>query len=103
MSQSSGYLRLATWGQAGAQEGGRAPWLSTMTGRTGRPQSLAPEGGVPAEKLQADGQTHQQPTGCLVLPVIRVTTTASWGPRRPPTPVVGPLPLSHDEDKVHSW
>ena len=62
-SRSSGCLRLATWGQAGVQEGGWAPWLSTMAGRTGRPQSPAPKEGVPAEKLQADGQTHQQQQG----------------------------------------
>lgn len=35
--------------RAGAQAGGRAPWLSSVTGRAGRPRSTAPKGAVCVE------------------------------------------------------
>lgn len=65
---------------------------------TGRPQSPDPEGGVPAEKLQADGGRRTSSNGCLVLPMCKVTTTV-LGTEATTHPTGWTLPLRHEEDK----
>ena len=73
-----------------AEHHGRKDWEASVPGS---------QGGCACGEAPGGRADAPAATGCLLLPVCKVTTTASWAPRRPPTPLVGPLPLRHDEDK----